>query len=107
VYSGDDQDAMVKWTVRGASKSPFVLLQNEPNPWNNRTTLGMYIPENSTVNLSIYDANGKCLYVDARQMIKGYNEWTLDKSSVLLPGVYYYQVECAGSVQKKKMVIVE
>lgn len=107
VYSGDDQDAMVKWTVRGASKSPFVLLQNEPNPWNNRTTLGMYIPENSTVNLSIYDANGKCLYVDARQMIKGYNEWALDKSSVLLPGVYYYQVECAGSVQKKKMVIVE
>ncbi|MBK9632148.1 MAG: hypothetical protein IPO62_13985 [Saprospiraceae bacterium] len=43
----------------GMLDKEFVLLQNEPNPWKEQTSIGLLLPRAGTVRLTIYDATGR------------------------------------------------
>lgn len=89
----------------GVNEDEFIVMQNEPNPWNQHTTIGMFIPVQGEVDLSIYDLTGKVLLNKKITVHKGYNEVQI--SSDLLPGngVYYYQLDYLNHTATRKMII--
>ena len=90
----------------------FALEQNYPNPFNPITTLRYDLPENSLVNIIIYDMLGRQVrtLVNTTQNA-GYKSviWnaTNNQGNPVSAGVYLYQIHAGDFVQTKKMVLLK
>ncbi len=85
----------------------FELYQNEPNPFNKQTTISYRLPEAGKVNLTIYDIAGKVLRVYNLNGQKGLNSYSINKSNLIVSGIFYYQLDASNQTATKKMVIIE
>jgi len=90
----------------------YVLHQNYPNPFNPITTLRYDLPENSFVNITIYDILGR----EVRTLVNKTQEagfksiiWdtTNDYGKPVSTGVYLYKIQSGEFVQVKKMVMMK
>ncbi len=82
-----------------------VLLQNTPNPFNQATEIGYFIPETvNSANIYIYDVNGfqqKNISISERG--KGA---TVLQATALQAGIYFYTLICDGKpVDTKQMIL--
>ena len=90
----------------------FALHQNYPNPFNPITTLLYDLPENSFVNVTIYDMLGRGIrtLVNTTQDA-GFKSviWnaTNDFGKPVSAGVYLYQIQAGDFIQTKKMVLLK
>ena len=90
----------------------YVLHQNYPNPFNPITTLRYDLPENSYVNVTVYDMLGRKVktLVNTTQDA-GFKSviWnaTNDYGKPVSAGVYFYQIQAGEFVQTKKMVLLK
>ena len=90
----------------------YSLLQNYPNPFNPITTLRYDLPENSFVNITIYDMLGR----KVKRLINetqdtGYRSiiWdaTNNDGKSVSAGIYLYQIHAGKYMQTKKMVLLK
>ena len=90
----------------------FKIHQNYPNPFNPATTLHYDLPENSLVNITIYDMLGK----QVRTLINknqdaGYKSviWdaTNDYGKPVSAGIYLYQINAGEYISTKKIVLLK
>ena len=106
-------DVTVMWTDLGiAIPDEFALHQNYPNPFNPVTTLRYDLPENSLVNITIYDMLGrKVRTILNQQQDPGYKSliWdaTNDYGKPLSAGMYLYQIQAGEYISTKKMVLLK
>jgi len=90
----------------------FALRQNYPNPFNPVTTLRYNLPEQSTVNIIIYDMLGRMItqLVSAKQE-PGYRSVQWDATDMygksVSAGIYLYQIQAGEFVQTRKMVLLK
>jgi len=96
------------------SKMPteFALHQNYPNPFNPVTTLRYDLPENSLVNITIYDMLGREVKTLINQtQDAGYRSviWdaTNDYDKPVSAGIYLYQIQAGEYISTKKMVLLK
>ena len=90
----------------------YKLIKNYPNPFNPVTTLRYDLPENSHVNITIYDMLGR----QVKNLINqtqdaGYRSvrWnaTDDYGKPVSAGIYLYQIQAGEYMQTKKMVLLK
>ena len=90
----------------------FSLHQNYPNPFNPITTLRYDLPENSLVNITIYDMLGRQVktLVNTNQSA-GYKSiiWdaTNDYGKPVSAGIYLYQIQAGEYISTKKTVLLK
>lgn len=90
----------------------FSLQNNYPNPFNPTTSLRYDLPENSMVNVTIYDMLGRQIKTLVNQdQIAGYKSvvWdaTNDYGKPVSAGIYLYQIRVGNYIQTKKMVFLK
>jgi len=92
--------------------SEYNLMQNYPNPFNPVTTLHYNLPENSYVNVTVYDMLGR----EVKTLVNGTQEAGLksivwdainDKGNPVSAGVYLYQIQAGEFIQTRKMVLLK
>ena len=90
----------------------FALEQNFPNPFNPFTTLRYDLPEDSFVNITIYDMMGR----QVKTLINGLQtpgyktvQWdaTNDKNRPVSAGLYLYTIQAGEFRQVRKMVLLK
>jgi len=92
--------------------SIYTLHQNFPNPFNPTTTIQYELPNDSFVNIRIFDLNGRLVntLVNAQETA-GYKavKWTGDDSNghQVSAGVYLYEIQAGDFRQVKKMVLLK
>ena len=91
----------------GVTEKAFKLYQNTPNPFKDVTTISFDLPETTTVQLMIFDVSGKLMKSINGEFNKGYNEVQINKSELAENGVYFYTLETAGHVAKKRMILID
>jgi hypothetical protein len=96
----------------GAVPQSFHLDQNYPNPFNPVTTLRYDLPENSLVNITIYDMLGREVKTLINQTQNaGYKSliWdaTNDYDKPVSAGIYLYQIQAGEYISTKKMVLLK
>ncbi|NOT37755.1 MAG: DUF11 domain-containing protein [Saprospiraceae bacterium] len=96
----------VQLEFRNSNFSDFVVYQNYPNPWKNSTSLKIIVPEQDEVRLTISDIEGRVIYNQTKQMIKGQNVWNLNRSIIPVSGIYIYQVDYKTRSFSNRMVII-
>jgi hypothetical protein len=90
----------------------YYLLQNYPNPFNPITTLHYDLPENSFVNITIYDMLGrkiKTLINETQDASYRSIIWdaTDNNGEPVSAGIYLYQIQAGEYMQTKKMVLLK
>jgi len=83
----------------------FMLHQNEPNPFNHRTTIAYTLGELCPVKLSILDNQGKTVMVPVNKTQKpGTYSFSLSGDQ-FSPGIYYCRMEAGNETETIKMMI--
>ena len=90
----------------------FALRQNYPNPINPITTLRYDLPEQTHVNITVYEMLGrKVRTILNQQQDPGYKSiiWdaTNDYGKSVSAGIYLYQIQAGEYMQTKKMVLLK
>lgn len=91
------------------SKIPqdFALEQNYPNPFNPVTTIPFRVNRTDQVRLTIYNVLGQEVAVLIDQIMQpGHYEVRLDATN-LASGIYVYQLQSGGDVQRKRMMLLK
>ncbi len=84
----------------------FELYQNEPNPFDQSTTIGFYLPADSEIMLTLKDKTGRLLRVIKEERAAG--EQVVILQNLDLPkGVIYYQLYTKFGARTKKMLRLE
>ena len=92
--------------------SEYSISQNYPNPFNPITTLQYDLPEESFVDVTIYDMLGNVVnnLVNANQS-SGYKsiQWnaTNNQGEPVSVGVYLYKIQAGDFVDTKKMILLK
>ncbi len=90
--------------VNGAT---FELFQNQPNPFDNITTIGFQLAEVGAAKMTVFDVTGKIVTTVQGQYTRGYNEITLSKNDLDASGVLYYQLESGEFTATRKMILID
>ena len=90
----------------------FALHQNYPNPFNPITTINYDLPQQTHVNIMIYDILGReVVKLISEEISAGYQSitWNARNSFGLQvsAGIYFYQIQTSDFVKTKKMVLLK
>jgi len=90
----------------------FALHQNYPNPFNPVTTINYDLPQQTHVNLMIYDILGReVVKLVSEEIPAGYQSviWNTRNSfgQPVSAGIYFYQIQTKGFVKTRKMVLLK
>lgn len=98
-------------TTQGVLPTNYALLQNHPNPFNSVTEIEFDIPEDISVDLSIYNTLGqKVVNLTNARMRAGHHivSWN-GKSNAgidVATGLYIYQLKAGSFLDTKKMILM-
>lgn len=85
----------------------FKLYDNYPNPFNPVTKIKFDIPENSKVNLKVYDLLGKEVSQIINMELKaGAYDFSFNGEK-LSSGIYFYKIEAGSFTDVKRMVLIK
>ncbi len=86
----------------------FFVDQNYPNPFNPTTTISFGLPEQSVVDLRIYDILGREVanLVNNKALKAGSYSYSFDASN-LASGTYIYRLNSNNNVVTKKMLLLK
>mgnify|MGYP000878029277 FL=1 len=90
----------------------FALHQNYPNPFNPFTTIKFDVPEQTHINLIIYDVLGREVVKLLNQEVSaGYQSivWNTRNNfdRPVSAGVYFYQIQAKDFIKTRKMVLLK
>jgi len=90
----------------------FTLHQNYPNPFNPVTTINYDLPQQTHVNLMIYDILGReVVKLVSEETPAGYQSviWNTRNNfgQPVSAGIYFYQIQTKGFVKTRKMVLLK
>jgi hypothetical protein len=89
------------------TKEVFVVSQNYPNPFDNQTTVTIYLRANSDLNVTVQNALGQqVLAYNLGEMNAGNHELVIDGSE-LPAGVYFYTIGTEFNKVTRKMQITK
>ncbi|MDG5767104.1 SusE domain-containing protein [Balneolales bacterium ANBcel1] len=103
---------LLRGVVTGASSpaeqpDDFLLKQNYPNPFNPSTQIRFALPEQSHVNITVYNVLGQRITTLLNETrASGWHEVTFDASG-LSSGVFLYRIEAGGHVETRQMMFVK
>lgn len=83
------------------------LNQNYPNPFNPSTVISFSIPENSHVNLAVYDITGKQVAELANSRMSAGNHEVDFNASNLSSGIYIYRLTADNQVFTRKLTLIK
>lgn len=103
--AGNRYDVAMRFgTTQTLVNAEFEVFQNTPNPFNERTQIGVALPEASDVVLTIFDGTGRTLYTTEKNLPKGLHSFEILSGSLPVQGLLYYRVETAFGSTEKKMI---
>jgi len=106
-YFNESPVTSVQKPSLAALPTHFMLYQNYPNPFNPSTVISYALPENSFVNLKVFDILGREVMqlVDQRQLAGTHS---VNFNAFLLPnGVYFYRLQIGNGMLTKKMMLIK
>ena len=83
-----------------------ILHQNEPNPFDEYTTIRFDLPEAAEVYFNVYDVTGMLQYAIHDNYQKGRHEMNLDLSDIDASGVLFYELRTSDQIITKKMTLL-
>ena len=90
-----------------AVPASFELSQNYPNPFNPTTSFSVALPENSELNVTVFNALGQPVAeLFNGKMSAGEHHFSFDAAH-LASGLYFYRVSTGNLTKTRKMILMK
>lgn len=106
-YPRENEPASIELSFEQDKNPGYELLQNKPNPFNDQTTIGFYLPKQADTQITIYDLSGKTVWQQSGSFQEGYNAISLKRDDLPMAGIYYYTLESGRFKETKKLLLAE
>jgi len=83
------------------------LFQNEPNPFNNSTSISFNQVEKGNGTLTIFDFSGEKVYAISTQFEQGLHTIKISKNVLSSSGLYFYTYQSDNYFSTKKMLLMK
>jgi hypothetical protein len=101
------KDAQVVATTDPVDAKPKLqLMQNQPNPFVDRTVIGFVLPEACEAQIRIIDLDGKVLETRKKTYTAGYQEEEFRIENQITSGLLYYELTTPSGKLAKKMIFI-
>lgn len=90
-----------------ATDLAFIVSQNVPNPFIDRTSIGFHLPKSAEVLFEVFDIDGKQIIRKKSQFPQGENTIELNKLQLNGSGVYQYSLSINQKTITKKLVLID
>jgi hypothetical protein len=93
-------------------QKPIYSLNNYPNPFNPKTSIQFNLPEDTNIDLSIFNVKGQKIktlisdnYAEGTHKI----EWngSDDSGKAVSSGIYYYRLKTGSKIESRKMILLK
>lgn len=98
------KDAVVGIEDFSAKKESLIVSQNTPNPFSDKTTIAVHLPQPLTLQFKIFNPAGQLVYQSKLNGNKGRNTINISGKD-FQPGIYFYTISTADYSCTKKMII--
>jgi hypothetical protein len=85
----------------------FLVLQNQPNPFDASTEIQFRLPSAEKVTLQVFDLNGRLLQNRNESFPQGWNSLKIQKEDLPNSGVYYYRLATSNASFTRKMIMID
>lgn len=93
--------------IQTSEATKFRLNQNFPNPFNASTVIEFSVPQDTYVQLSIYDITGKKIITLINKTLRS-GLYRIDfNANMLTSGIYFYKLQAGSFSQTKKMLVLK
>lgn len=107
VNDGVAKDLNLKYIEQPVTNSTKVfLMQNQPNPFRQQTTIEFILDEAQYVGLRIFDPAGRVLHNIYQHFDQGSQRLVFDRSQ-LVTGVLYYELKTKYGSETKRMILLD
>ncbi len=83
----------------------FKLEQNVPNPFNNETIVGFWLPTGNETVIELHDITGRLVRRIDDKFAAGYNQLTINRSDLPASGIYFLTLRQGDKVATQKLVL--
>ncbi|MEO8400152.1 MAG: T9SS type A sorting domain-containing protein [Ignavibacteriaceae bacterium] len=106
-FTFDNLPSGIKLTDNNQVPDQFTLKQNYPNPFNPTTNINFSIPEESFVNLKVYNLQGEEVATIVNENLEAGN-YSADWNAAQMPsGVYIYTLKSNSINLSRKMILMK
>ena len=91
----------------GLVDTDWHLTQNIPNPFNDRTNIGVDLPSPAVITFRVFDGLGRLIINRQETLQRGKNQITIETSELTGTGLYIYEVTNNGVRKMGKMMVTE
>ncbi len=105
--SGETTPVSLRFMQQNGAESPFILHQNQPNPFDGSTLVRFQLPSAGNATFRVFNANGQVVKTVDSWFGLGLNEIRLTEKELGSAGVYWYELESGSHVARKKMVLIK
>lgn len=92
-------------TEKNIPKQDFILSQNYPNPFHDKTYIKITLDQSCKVSIDISEMNGRLLYHINKGNVHPGAHFLEISDKNLNPGIYFYTVYAGGFSETKKMIV--
>lgn len=85
----------------------FMLEQNYPNPFNPTTTIRFSLPQQSRVEIAVYNIVGRQVGTVVNGVMEAGNHTATFDASSLTSGVYFYEMRAGSFREIKKLTVIK
>jgi hypothetical protein len=89
------------------SSSPFILYQNYPNPFKDKTMITFDLKKRSLVKLTVYDIFGQQIKQYYNQELSPGKYSNIFNANKISQGIYFYQIKIDNYLKTKSMLLVK
>lgn len=109
MYDADLESREIDFRFRTGNSlvNGFFLYQNQPNPFDQGTSIYFNLPEAGDAVLSVYDLDGRKIYSQRVAGLAGLNHIALSREDLKGTGILYYQLEMNENKAMRKMLLME
>lgn len=88
-----------------ADNAGYILSQNQPNPFRQKTEINFQTPGTGPVRLTLFDITGKIVRTLMDKVLPGGNHAINISGEGLRPGTYYYKIQSNNVMLTKKLMV--
>jgi hypothetical protein len=94
--------------TQGETQEPsgrLSLYPNTPNPFQEQTRIGFYLPRSGLARLEITDMQGRLVWAQSSTYARGEQQVVISRAQLPLAGLYCYRLMANGESVVRKMVV--